>query len=115
MRVLFQPAQQDTAYLTAFSALAGSVVGGVTTASSRGQACAPRRARADSRPNWFGAKILSRFHCRSIKCSRAGERRAANPGNRRLIRNGQQNANFVLGGNGLVRRQDHAPDDRYLF
>jgi len=57
MRVLFQPAQQDTAYLTAFSALAGSVVGGVTTASSRGQACAPRRARADSRPNWFGAKI----------------------------------------------------------
>ena len=90
----------------------GGVTTGITTwISLRSSARAGRLAAELVRR----AKILSRFHCRSIKCSRAGERRAANPGNRRLIRNGQQNANFVLGGNGLVRRQDHAPDDRYLF
>ena len=105
----------DVVYISALSALAGSIIGGLTSSptwmNQRAEARAARLAYDLSRQ-----EELFRFHRSASKhIPDDPEQRAANSGFRRPLRHDQQDACLVRTANGGVRRESYRGDDRCLF
>src|SRR5882672_4339321 len=107
----------DIAYLSTLSALAGSVVGGLTSGvatwlSQRAQARKSQLAREMARRD-----DLQRVHRRGIEGIRQShcEQRAKRSGTRCPLGYVQQDAGTVPAANCRVRREGHADNNRSLL